>query len=96
MSDYTSVNASAMSTAIGDLKNAHSKTEEELTTLEGSLESSLAEWTGDAREAYREAKAKWDAAANHMNSVIQTMSTTMQGINDNYDANEKSVKSQWG
>lgn len=95
MSDFTSVNASSMATAIGDLKSAHSKVEEDLTGLEHELEGSLSEWTGEAREAYRTAKATWDAAANHMNQVIQVMSSTMQNIGDNYDANERSIQGQW-
>jgi len=96
MSDFTSVNAASMATAIGDLKNAHSKVEEDLTSLEGELEGSLSEWTGEAREAYRQAKAKWDAAANHMAQVIQVMGSTMQGIGENYDSNERSIQSAWG
>lgn len=95
MSDYTKVDAASMATAIGDLKSAHSKVEDDLTSLEHELQSSLSQWTGEAREAYTQAKAQWDAAANHMNQVIQVMSSTMQNISDNYDSTERSIQGQW-
>lgn len=95
MSDFTSVNAGAMSQAVGDLKQAHSKVESDLTELEHNLESSLQQWTGDAREAYRAAKAQWDAAADHMNQVIVAMQGAMQNIGDNYDSTERAVSTQW-
>lgn len=95
MSDYTKVDASTMATAIGDLKSAHSKVESDLTSLEHELQSSLSQWTGDAREAYTQAKAQWDAAADHMNQVIAVMGSTMQNITDNYASTERAVQGQW-
>lgn len=95
MSDYTKVNSSAMQQGVADLKQAHSALEEQLSTLESELNSSLAQWEGAAQGAYRAAKAQWDQAANHMAQVITTMSSTMSQIGENYDANEKHLESNW-
>jgi len=93
--DYTAVNAGAMQQGIGDLQTAYNTTDSTLTTLEGELESSLAQWDGEARAAYSQAKAKWDAAAAHMSSVIQKMTTTLSTIDENYNANERAIQSSW-
>lgn len=95
MSDFTAVNAGAMQQGIGDLSAAHKATEETLTTLEGELEQSLAQWDGAARAAYTQAKAKWDAAANHMAQVIAKMTSTLGTISENYDSNERQQEGRW-
>lgn len=95
MSDFTQVNAGAMSQGIGDLQAAYNSTESTLTSLEGELEQSLAQWDGDARAAYSAAKAKWDAAADHMAQVIQKMTSTLSTIDENYAANERAISSSW-
>ncbi|MGD7707361.1 WXG100 family type VII secretion target [Microlunatus sp. Y2014] len=95
MSDFTAVNAGQMQQGISDLNTAHKGTDSTLTQLEGELEQSLAQWDGQAREAYQAAKQKWDAAANHMAQVIQKMTTTLSTISENYDANERNITSSW-
>ncbi len=96
MSDTTSVSGSQMQQGIADLQAAHSAVEQQLSELEQQVGAKLAEWEGSAREAYNAAKAQWDASAQHMSSVIQTMHTTLTGISDNYDSNERGVASSWG
>lgn len=95
MSDFTQVNAGAMQQGIGDLRTAHSGTENTLNELEQQLEASLAQWDGAAREAYSVAKAKWDQASAHMAQVIQKMQTTLTSISDNYDSNERNIEGSW-
>lgn len=95
MSEYTQVNAGAMQQGIGDLQAAYNSTDSTLTTLEGELEQSLAQWDGDARAAYSQAKAKWDAAAAHMASVIQKMTSTLGQIDEGYASNEARTTSMW-
>lgn len=96
MGDYTRVNDSAMAQGINDLQQAHTRLTSELSDLEGKLNSSLAQWEGNAREAYREAKARWDAAADKMSQIINTMRTVMTQIQDNYTQNERNVQNSWG
>lgn len=96
MSDYTSVNAAAMTEGISDLNGAHKQLTDHLQTLEGQLGGSLGQWDGAAREAYAQAKAQWDGAASHMSDVINKMQTTMGQISENYDSNEKQITTNWG
>lgn len=95
MSEYTKVSSAAMQQGIDDLKVAHSKLQADLTDLEDSLKGSLAEWDGEARTAYAAAKAKWDAAADHMTRVINSMNTAMTKIQGQYDDNERQIQSSW-
>lgn len=95
MSDYTTVNAGAMQQGIGDLRTAYNGTTSTLSTLEGQLNSSLAQWDGAAREAYAVAKSKWDAAANHMSEVINKMTSTLGQISETYDSTERTNTSLW-
>lgn len=95
MSDFTSVNAGAMQQGIADLNTAYKALTEQLSTLEGQLNSSLAQWDGAARSAYTQAKAEWDAAANHMGDVIAKMQQVMTQISENYDSNERAIQGSW-
>lgn len=96
MSDFTSVNAGAMQQGIADLNTAYKGLTEHLSTLEGQLNASLGQWDGAARAAYADAKAKWDAAANHMGDVIAKMQQVMTQISENYDSNERGIEGKWG
>lgn len=95
MSDLTTVNAGAMQAGVEALNTAYTQTDSTLTTLEGELESSLAEWDGAAREAYTGAKQRWDQAANHMAQVIQKMTGVLSQIGDNYQSNERNIEGSW-
>ncbi len=95
MSDTTLVNSQAMTQGIDDLRQAHTKLTENLGTLEGQLNSSLGQWEGDARSAYTEAKAKWDASAEHMGQVIQKMNSVLGTIAQGYDDNERRIQGRW-
>lgn len=95
MSDYTAVDSGAMAQGIGDLRQAHDRLSAQLDELTSELSGSLSQWDGAARNAYTDAKAKWDAAAQHMAQVINTMGTTMSQITDNYDHNERQIQGSW-
>lgn len=96
MSDFTLVNKQAMSGGIDALRRAHSDLTSHLDSLEGQLGSSLANWEGDARSAYTQAKAEWDKAAQKMASVVMKMSSTLQTIDTSYSANEANIAGRWG
>lgn len=61
----------------------------ELDALESSLKKHLAEWDGDAQQAYWRFKAQWDAAAADMQNVIQKMGLAIGTAHDNYVEAEK-------
>jgi WXG100 family type VII secretion target len=91
MSDFTSYDSGLLQQGISDLQQAHTKVETDLTDLEHEVEGSLAQWEGSARDAYKQAKAQWDASAQRMTQVIQTMQSVMTNIADRYDSNERGV-----
>lgn len=95
-SDFTSVNYAAMETAQSQLRQAHGALVDEVRDLERKLETQLASWEGDARVAYREAKAQWDAAIDHMAQVLETASTTVGQISGTYQGTDASVARSWG
>lgn len=95
MSDFTLVNKSAMTAGIDSLSKAHRVLREHLTTLEGQLNASLAQWDGNGQAAYREAKAKWDASADKMAQVINKMTSTLGLIDESYTSNESSIAGRW-
>lgn len=94
--DFTSVNYSAMQTAQSQLQNAYSNLSEEIRALERKLETNLAQWEGDARVAYREAKAQWDAAMDHMQQVLNAAGNTVGQISGNYQTTDQTVAKSWG
>ncbi len=96
MSDFTLVNKNAMSTGIDSLNKAHKRLRDDLTTLEGQLQSSLARWDGNGQAAYAEAKAKWDASANKMAEVVNKMQSVLGLIDENYTSTEGSIAGRWG
>ena len=96
MSDFTAVNAAAMATGYEDLRAAQQKLRSLLDELEGQLGSSLAQWDGAAREAYRTEKTAWDKDADHMAQVIDKMGSVLNQITENYASNEAKIQGSWG
>lgn len=95
MSDFTQVNANAMTTGIEDLAQAHRQLTQNLDELDGQLKSSLAQWDGEARNAYHTAQAQWNAAANHMSSVVSKMNGVLTQITADYGSTEKMIQSRF-
>jgi WXG100 family type VII secretion target len=95
MSDFTLVNKASMTSGIDALSRAHKDLRDHLSTLEGQLNQSLAQWDGNGQAAYREAKAKWDASADKMAQVINKMTSTLGLIDEAYTANESNIAGRW-
>lgn len=95
MGDFTLVNKAAMQSGIDALSQAHGSLRDHLSTLEGQLNSSLAQWDGNGQAAYREAKSKWDASADKMAQVINKMTSTLGIIDEGYTSNEQNIAGRW-
>jgi early secretory antigenic target protein ESAT-6 len=95
MGDYTAVQFGAMQTGEADFASTYQALQNTLTTLEGQLQSSLAEWTGGAQQAYHVAKAKWDAAAADMATVVSQLGQVVGVANENYMQAESVNTSMW-
>ena len=57
-----------------------------LDTLEDELKPLAVDWTGAAKEAYREAKATWDKAIADMIALLEQASVNVDSSNQEYKA----------
>ncbi|MEU5941297.1 WXG100 family type VII secretion target [Micromonospora sp. NPDC047548] len=85
VADYTLDGMNAINTQI----------RQALDSLQATAESSLAEWTGDAREHYTVAKAAWNTAAQQMTVHLETARSTLLNISDNYGTTEQRARQIW-
>jgi WXG100 family type VII secretion target len=86
---YTSANFGVLSSQAENFAIVAGTMRKELDELEGSLQSKLAQWDGDAKKAYWEYKKQWDAAAADMQNVIQKLGLAIGSAHENYTAAEK-------
>jgi WXG100 family type VII secretion target len=61
-----------------------------LTTLEEDSQRNLAEWVGEARAAYAECKARWDASAARMPQLLGQAQIALREIMTGYRSAERS------
>lgn len=96
MSDqYANYNYGNMEAAQQDLVVTWGAMRDELDDLEAKLLTTLSTWSGDAQTAYYEAKVVWDAAALHMQDVLQKSYTVMGDIMGQARTTDLSVGSMW-
>ena len=72
-----------------DVISAARQIEARLDTLESDLQPLATDWTGAAKEAYREAKATWDKAIADMIALLEQASTNVDTSNDEYKSADK-------
>jgi WXG100 family type VII secretion target len=69
-----------------DVMAAAKDIQSRLDTLEDELKPLASDWTGAAKEAYREAKATWDKAIADMIVLLEQASTNVDTSNQEYKA----------
>src|ERR1700749_297991 len=94
-SEFTAVNLGTMAQGEADFASVYQALQNTLTTLETQLNSSLNQWTGSAQQAYYAAKAKWDAAAADMATVVSSLSQVIGMANANYTQTEAVNRAMW-
>jgi ESAT-6 family protein len=90
MSDFTRWNSGALDQLTANLRLAYRGVEDETNDLEKALESKLADWDGDAKQAYWDAKAQWEKAIRELNDVLNHLHAAVTDIHSNYTATERS------
>ena len=60
-----------------------------LQHLEKDLDRLLGEWDGDARTAYFQARAQWDAASGRMAGLLQQLGGVIEIGHENFSLAEK-------
>ncbi|WP_020574946.1 WXG100 family type VII secretion target [Actinopolymorpha alba] len=93
MSDLTRWNSQALIDLQTNLRLAYRGVEDETNDLESSLEGKLAEWEGDAKQAYWDAKAQWEQAIAELNQVLDQLGAAIGNVHENYTSTEKANES---
>lgn len=89
MSDYTAWNSEGLTQGAADLRLAYRGIRDSLNDLEKALEAKLGEWSGEAREAYTDAKRQWNEGANGLNDILDNLNLAVENIHSNYSATER-------
>ena len=90
MTDFTRWDPAALDQLQANLRLAYRGIEDETNDLEKSLEGKLAEWDGEAKTAYWEAKAQWEKAISELNAVLDQLGAAVENIKTNYTDTERS------
>lgn len=66
-----------------------------LADVRSYLAPLVADWEGSASEAYQAQQAKWDAAANDLNLVLEAIGRAVGAGNDDMNATNNSAAASW-
>jgi len=66
-----------------------------LDNLEADLQSGLSKWEDDARDAFFDARAKWDKAAREQARMIKEFHQVVMTARGNYQTAEKANSELW-
>lgn len=84
--DGLRVNHAGLDTAADDLSRTVKEIDSRLNQLEQELAPLRSQWAGDAQQAYKAAKARWDLAIKEMRDVLDETSRTVRQSNAEYRA----------
>lgn len=95
MGDYTKAMFGQLEQSQADFAGIYSQLTERVQTLDSQLRSHLAEWDGQAQQAYYSAKAQWDAAMADMGNVLNQLGAVIGVANENYTHAEAANSALW-
>lgn len=75
-----------LETGAADVLKAAKDIEARLDNLESELNPLRNDWDGSAKQAYADAKSKWDQAMNEMIALLQSASKGVEASNAEYRA----------
>ena len=84
--DGLRVNHAGLDRAAEDLYAAVKKIDDRMDRLENELAPLRSDWSGQAQEAYKQAKAKWDWALKEMRDLLDETGKTVYQSNAEYRA----------
>ena len=82
--------------ASSDITTASSTIDQHLSALKSKIAPIVADWTGDAAEAYQVAQKNWDDAAKDFNETLQAIGVAVRQAGEGYEGAEGSAKKLWG
>jgi WXG100 family type VII secretion target len=93
--DGIRVRHSALDQAASDMYNTVKQIDDRMNRLESELEPLRSDWHGQAQEAYRIAKAKWDWAIQEMRDLLDESHQTVYQSNAEYLAADRRGAAQF-
>ena len=93
--DGIRVRHSALDQAAADMYNTVKAIDDRMNRLESELEPLRSDWHGQAQEAYRISKAKWDWAIQEMRDLLDESHQTVYQSNAHYMAADKRGAAQF-
>jgi 6 kDa early secretory antigenic target len=93
--DGIRVRHSALDQAAADMYNTVKAIDDRMNRLESELELLRSDWHGQAQEAYRIAKAKWDWAIQEMRDLLDESHQTVYQSNAEYMAADRRGAAQF-
>jgi 6 kDa early secretory antigenic target len=95
MSEYTRAVFGSLQTGEADFAGTYAQLQATISTLDAQLRANLAQWDGQAQEAYYVAKAQWDAAMANMAAVLNNLRGVIGEANVNYSTTEAANAALW-
>ena len=92
---YMNIRFETLQQAQDDLGMAYAAVQSTVSELESKLQANLAQWSGTAQQAYIPVKAQWDAAVEHMASVLNMAHVHIGNAADMYTTVEAQNASIW-
>jgi 6 kDa early secretory antigenic target len=85
-----------LSSAADHLGQTAKQIENHLHELEQTLKPLISTWTGGAQEAYHQAQAEWNKAAQNMQEITAKMGMAVNAAHDAYQQCEKANTARFG
>lgn len=85
----------AIDGARADIAASSANINGKLADLKAYLAPLVAEWDGAAAEAYQGQQAKWNAAANELNQVLEAIGRAVGAGNDDMNATNNRAAASW-
>jgi WXG100 family type VII secretion target len=94
--DGLRVNHAGLDTAADDLRRTVNDIDDRLDRLEQELAPLRSDWSGNAQQAYLDAKARWDRAIGEMRDLLDQTGRTVLQSNAEYRAADQRGAASFG
>lgn len=93
--DSTVYSSAGLNDGVAALSDAHKALTTLLDELKKELATSLGQWEDNARVAYTQVQAQWDASALRQQEIVRELPVLLSQISDGYDATERKTGKLW-
>jgi early secretory antigenic target protein ESAT-6 len=85
----------ALDDTAADISTSSSRLAQRLADLESDLQPLQADWTGEASQAYQQARAEWHAALDELGRLLSAVGGAVRRSNADYLGAERSNAARW-